>query len=140
VDEGPGADAGDVGARLGHRLVTEEDDRVAAACRAEVVALQDERDTLAREVARLAAAQEEQPPDRDALASLAEEAVKRLEDVLAGGSPPEVRAALGDIIDRVELFFAHDRTGPTTKTTFARGLIYVRDDSPLSPCLEGASA
>jgi site-specific DNA recombinase len=125
--------------RGAQKLLDEEDPRIVAACRATIQECTDERNRLSGELTR----RDRQEAERIDPGEVADECVavvQNLREVVAAGSPAEVRAALRDIIEYVELWFNHEETPRETKCRFARGLIYIRDDTPLAHCLVLASS
>jgi DNA invertase Pin-like site-specific DNA recombinase len=116
------------------KLLEEEDERVVAACRLTIQECTDERDRLAADLAKLER-EEGERIDPEEIADECVAVVQELEEVLAKGTPAEVRAVLHDIIDHVELWFRHEETARETHSHFARGLIYLREDTPLASCL-----
>jgi site-specific DNA recombinase len=118
-------------ARSARRLVTEDDPAVQEACRADIIRMTGERD-------RLRAATEEpapEPEDTEALVKAAMAQALRFKEALAEGEPAAVRAVLAELVDRVELFFDHHKGGRGVGCTFAKGMLYLREDSPLASLL-----
>ncbi len=116
--------------RAARRALTEEDEALALTYRDEVKRLQGERDRAAGDLdtARRSTAQ---APDPAELIEAAIGIIARLDETLKRGTPAEVRAVLHDHIEKVELWFDREEKGRETHCTFARGLIWLREDSPL---------
>jgi hypothetical protein len=113
--------------RAARRVVEEEVDALVPALRKQLLAIQEERDGVAAE---LASAQRQERPEADAEASV-EEALaimSRLEEAVTKEDNDLLRDVLGEAVAYVELFFTHarSRSGGRHKSTFARGLIYLR--------------
>jgi site-specific DNA recombinase len=114
-------------ARAARRVVDEEQDALVPALRQALAEVTAERDRLAKEVE--AAKRKGRPADD--LEAGVEEALAimgRLEDAVKAEDSDLLRAVLGEAVSYVELFFTHAPTasGKRTRSTFARGLIYLR--------------
>jgi DNA invertase Pin-like site-specific DNA recombinase len=99
--------------------------------------LREERDRLAAERDR-----QERPTARADKEAAVAEAMKhlwRLHDALMSDDPREVRAALQELVVKVELWFTYRQTAKTTRSTFARGLITLRADARHICNLESAA-
>jgi site-specific DNA recombinase len=125
------------------RLVREADERLLGPIRERVLALQDEKARLEAELARAEKSCVKRM-DPDEIIRRAEARVRNLQKMLAAGTPAESRAALRDLVERVELFFGHQpaKKGRETRCTFVRGLVYLKEGTPLASCLgtTGASS
>jgi site-specific DNA recombinase len=121
-------------ARAARRMLTEEDEGLIATLRDQAKKIKADRDRVAGELAALKRASQDQA-DPGAVVDLAMELLGRLDEALKDATPAEVRAILNDHIERVELWFAHEQVRHETHCTFARGLIWLREDSPLAACL-----
>jgi hypothetical protein len=117
------------------QLLREKDERVLARCRARLIAWDEEQKEMAARLKALETQEEDRPEDPDAIADACVRALEDFEDVLAKGSPAEVRAVLRDHVSHVELWFRHEQKGRETHCHFARGLVFIREDSPLASCL-----
>jgi DNA invertase Pin-like site-specific DNA recombinase len=127
----------DVDAQLGRaarRVITEDDEALAAEYRKQALELKAERDRLAADLdaARRARETRAEPGEiiDDAMAL-----IDALEESMEKATPAETRAILRDHIEHVELWFRHDKRGRETRCRFVRGLIWLREDSPLAFCL-----
>jgi DNA invertase Pin-like site-specific DNA recombinase len=112
------------------KLIQEEEPAVASACRQEIVKLTAEKERLA--AAALEA--DRRQGQEESVADLVEKVVqkmRRFDLALAEGGAAEVRAVLGELVERVELFFTHEQGGRGVMCSFARGLVYLREDVPL---------
>jgi site-specific DNA recombinase len=65
---------------------------------------------------------------------MAERQLWQLREGLEKDDPADVRAVLGEMIDRVELWWEHRQVGRYSKARFSRGLIYLRADEQLLSC------
>jgi DNA invertase Pin-like site-specific DNA recombinase len=118
-------------ARATRQLITEDSPVIQEACRADIIRLTEERD-------RLQAATEEPTPEPEDTEALVKEAMSqalRFNEALAEGEPASVRAVLAELVDKVELFFDHRKGGRGVSCTFAKGLLFLREDSPLASLL-----
>jgi DNA invertase Pin-like site-specific DNA recombinase len=123
--------------RAADKLIREEE-RYLGPVRERMRQLQDERDRLAAKLARVTAREAStEKNDPDALADACVACLQHLDEVMANGNPADVRAALGDLISHVEVFFTHEpaKGGRETRCTFARALVYITSESPLASCL-----
>jgi hypothetical protein len=123
-------------ARSARRLVTEDDPAVQEACRADIIRMTGERD-------RLRAAAEEPAPEPEDTGALVKKAIAqalRFKEALAEGEPAAVRAMLVELVDKVELFFDHRQGGRGVSCSFAKGLLYLREDSPLASLLSNTNS
>jgi hypothetical protein len=112
------------------RLTSEEDNNLVPGIRKSLQNLYRERkqvqealDALARPIVR----QDREEEVEQAIAQL-----DRLFKVFKEGNPAEVRAAIGEVVAKVELFFNREDHGRLTYCTFAKALIYIREDFGLS--------
>jgi DNA invertase Pin-like site-specific DNA recombinase len=113
------------------KVIAEEVPAIADACRQEIVKLTEERDQLRAALEEMnRRPQKEESPT--AMADRVEQRMRRFDKALTDGDPAEVRAVLGELIDRVELFFDHSGSGRGMMCSFARGLVYLREDSDSS--------
>jgi hypothetical protein len=117
-------------------ILREKDERLLERLRSRFAQWQDQHATVKAELARLG--EPAPPPDPQEVIDETVELVRALGDVLARGTPAEVRAVLSDNLDRVEVFFDHSpaKGGRETKCDFARGLVWVREDSPFATMSE----
>jgi DNA invertase Pin-like site-specific DNA recombinase len=124
------------------KLIDEDDAVVQEACREEIRRLSEERDRLreAAESADLPAPAGAGAADAEALVKAAMAQALRFREALGAGEPAAVRAVLADLVDKVELWFDHRKAGRSVRGSFARGLVYLREDSPLTSCLPNTSA
>jgi DNA invertase Pin-like site-specific DNA recombinase len=120
--------------RAAKRVVMEEDEGLAAEYRKVAQGIKQERDRLAAELAAARRAEEEEG-DPAAEVDRALALAGHLQDVMEKATLAEQRAILHDHIERVELWFDHEQAGRETHCTFARGLIWLREDSPFAFCL-----
>jgi site-specific DNA recombinase len=128
--------------RAADRLLDEEDPELLPELRAGLKERQAERERLRKELAGV-----ESPPDRaaaEAEIDRAEAYVWRLREALTSGDPTVVRAALQEIVSRVELFWAHEEVGKgkrtVTRATFAKGVVGVRLDKEIVRVVNPATA
>jgi site-specific DNA recombinase len=112
------------------RLTSEEDNDLIPGIRKSLQNLHQERkqvqaalDALARPSGR---------PEREEEVEKAIAQLDRLLEVFKHGNPAEVRAAIGEVVAKVELFFDRKDHGRLTYCTFAKALIYLREDFGLS--------
>jgi hypothetical protein len=106
------------------------------AMRLERIKLIGELDRLDRDVKRV---------DAEETLRTVEEQLWQLRESLAAADPRLVRESLRQMVGKVEVWFTHkpSKAGKLTKSTFARGLIWVRTDEPLmmggvmSPAMNG---
>jgi site-specific DNA recombinase len=124
--------------RATRKLIAEDNPTVQAACREEIVRLSGERDRL-QEIVEAAEEAPTPAEDTEALVKKAVAQALRFKEALAEGEPAAVRAVLAELVDRVELFFDHRKTGRGVSCTFAKGLLYLREDSPLTSHLLNAN-
>jgi DNA invertase Pin-like site-specific DNA recombinase len=120
--------------RAARKVLLEEDEGLSAEYRKEAQALKNERDRLAAELATARRA-EEKRGDPTAEVDAAMALVPRFREVMQRATPAERRAVLRDHVEKVELWFDHEDVGRETRCRFARGLIWLREDSPLAFCL-----
>jgi hypothetical protein len=120
--------------RAARRVIVEEDEGLAAEYRKEAQRLKGERDKVAADLDAARRLTEERA-DPTAEVDAAMELVGRLEETLDRATPAEVRAVLGDHVEQVELWFRHEQAGRETRCHFVRGLVWLREDSPLAFCL-----
>jgi site-specific DNA recombinase len=114
------------------RMMEEESQELVAVHRQHVLdllaqkkAVQSQLDALARP--RLKSFADLEDSVNRALAQL-----DRLLAVFKEGNPARVRAAIGEVVAKVELFFNREDHGRLTYCTFAKALIYLREDFGLS--------
>jgi site-specific DNA recombinase len=109
------------------KLIREDVPVIVQACREEIVRLSEERNRLQAVLAEhdRAPAEGEDPA---ALVAKVEAKARRFEKAMEEEDPAEARAVLGELIDRVELFFSHEEGGRGVMCSFVRGLVYLRDD------------
>ncbi len=120
--------------RAARRMLTIDDDMVAKAFQDEVKVLQVERDELAAEVlVKDRASAERIAPDL--IIDRAVQVMTALASAADSATPAELRAILSDHVEKVELWFTHTPKVKKTLCAFVRGLIWVREDSPLSTLL-----
>jgi DNA invertase Pin-like site-specific DNA recombinase len=112
------------------RLIRESDPAVQDACREEIVRLTGERDRL-REISEAEISPPPSSPDAEALVRAAMAQALRFREALEEGEPAAVRAVLAGLVEKVELFFDHEGTSKGVKCSFAKGLVYLREDGPL---------
>jgi DNA invertase Pin-like site-specific DNA recombinase len=114
------------------KLISEDNPAVLAACREEIIRLTAERDRLAE---LLREAEQPSSTDQESIEAIIADAlalVKRFDDALTEGEPARTRAALGELVDRIEVFFSHAQGSKGVCCTFAKALVYLRDDVPLA--------
>ncbi len=100
---------------------------------AEVIrTLKVEREQAARELARLESGKRRQ--DLEELVKAAEAQLWRLRDAEASADQEELRDALSQIIDRVELHFGEVPHGKRVRRPLTRGVIYLRQEDNLTTC------
>jgi DNA invertase Pin-like site-specific DNA recombinase len=133
---GRAAELDDLIVRSARQLITEDDPAVQAACRADIIRMTGERDRLQK----IAEAPDPAPQEEDTEALVKEAMAQalRFREALAEGEPAEVRAVLAELVDKVELFFDHQRTSRGVSSTFAKGLLYLREDNALVSLLSSA--
>jgi site-specific DNA recombinase len=131
------------------RVIAEEDDALVPALRKQLQAVQREHDELA---SQLEAIRRQDRPAEDLEAGV-EEALAlmgRLEKAVEEEDGDLLRDVLGEAVAYVELFFNHEptSTGKRTRSTFVRGLIYLRPqrwtqyiqvNGPPAPCRKTTS-
>jgi DNA invertase Pin-like site-specific DNA recombinase len=110
------------------KLIREEMPAVLDICRQEIVRLTDERDRLQAALAEADRRPVEGEEDPAALVARVEAKARRFEKAMEEGDPAEVRAVLGELVERVELFFGHEQGGRGVMCEFVKGLVYLRDD------------
>jgi DNA invertase Pin-like site-specific DNA recombinase len=115
------------------KLIAEDVPAILTACRAEIVRLTEEKEQLEEAIA-LADRRPARGDDPQAIVDRVEALRIRFDASLARRDPAEARAVLGELVDRVELFFSHAPAGGRgTMCAFAKGLVYLRgDDLPVS--------
>jgi site-specific DNA recombinase len=111
--------------RASRRLLTEPDESLVPALRAEVQKLNQERLALQEEIEK---ARRQHQPDEDPeeLIAMAEKLHHELETAIATADPALVLAVLRERISKIELWFRHEMVGKEKRCTFARGLIWGR--------------
>jgi hypothetical protein len=124
----------DLTARIGRLVTRLEDDlpEVAVAdIRGRLTALSAERDAVRKELAAARSA----PPrvDPAALVDRFVARVHRLAEVFRKGEPGEVSAVLRTLLDKVEVFFTHERARKTTRSAFAHALLYPNPEGWVTP-------
>jgi hypothetical protein len=109
-------------------LLTEEDEALVPALRADLLQLQQERAAAAADLEAL----QRVPADRarrEQEVELALAQLARLKEVLKSAEPTQVQAALRELISHIELWFDHDESGREKRCRFAGGLVYLRTDT-----------
>ena len=106
------------------RVLKLPDDMVSGAVNA-LRRVKAERDAVSAELAKLEA-QKGPLEDFEKAVSGITANFWRLADLLEHGAPMDVRAALGTLIDRVELHFNTRTTAKTTRTTHVGGVIHLK--------------
>jgi site-specific DNA recombinase len=97
-------------------------------CRASLTTWKAERDRLAAEL-DAARARNVAVEDLDARVEKIASRINRLREVFEQGEPTGVRAALREVIERIELWFDYSSRPKGVRNAFARGLIYVNSGS-----------
>jgi DNA invertase Pin-like site-specific DNA recombinase len=120
-------------AKAARRVNTEDDPRILKACREDLQRLTDDRDRA--EQALLCLPSEDPDSDPEQIVDEAFELMRRFEDTLATAEPAAVRCLLGDLLEKVEVFFDHTPSSRGMCCTFAKALVYLREDSPASSFL-----
>jgi DNA invertase Pin-like site-specific DNA recombinase len=93
-------------------------------------ALQAERDQLAAELRRAA----DEPSRAEELREKAEGALdvlRRLDGATTAEEPDLLRELLAEVVSKVEVWFHHEPRGKRVRCTFARALVWVREDVAL---------
>jgi site-specific DNA recombinase len=112
--------------RAAERVLDEEDESLLPALRDALKQRQDDLEAVSRELATLDRQETVDDPEEAAQAAL--EVVRRLNDAIEADDRAELRAILRETVGRIELVFNHHVVGSRTRSTFARGLVYLRDD------------
>jgi hypothetical protein len=113
------AELGESITRATRKLIAEDDARIADAYRIEIQKDHEERDRLTAEVEnRQRHRQSPTDPDAEVDASLA--LLARLDEALPRAEPAEIRSALRDMVERIDLWYEHEHTPRETRCRFVR--------------------
>jgi site-specific DNA recombinase len=120
--------------KASERYLTEQDEEVAALHRAALQQLLDRKHAVEASLAD-AATRKATEPDVEALIARAMEHAARLEKAFAAMDRAALRAALRDMIDRVEVFFRKVEHAPgRAEAMFVRGLVWLKPGVLPEPC------
>jgi DNA invertase Pin-like site-specific DNA recombinase len=109
------------------RLLTEDDTCILKACREELKKLADDRDRT--EQVLLCLPSEDPEADPEKIVDEAMALMHRFDEVLTAGEPAAVRCLLGDLLEKVEVFFDHQQGSRGVQCTFAKALVYLREEA-----------